>query len=78
MAELVRDGKTGLLFEPGNAADLTQKMQWADTHTEAMRRMGEEARREYENKYTASSNFTQLMNIYHEAIIAKQTESHEH
>lgn len=68
MAELVRDGETGLLFEPGNAADLAQKMQWADGHPQAMRRMGEAARAEYEARYTPDTNFSQLMAIYTEAI----------
>src|SRR5690606_13863108 len=49
MAELVRDGETGLLFEPGDAADLARKLQWADANPAAMRRMGEAARAEYEN-----------------------------
>ena len=73
MAELVRNGETGLLFDPGNAADLAHKMQWADSHPEAMLRMGEDARSEYENKYTPETNFRQLMAIYNEAIDSRQT-----
>ena len=72
MAELVRDGETGLLFEPGNAADLAHKMQWADSHPQAMRRMGEAARAEYEANYTPQTNFSQLMAIYADAIAANQ------
>ena len=72
MAELVRDGETGLLFEPGNAADLAQKMQWAEAHPETMRRMGEAARAEYEASYTPETNFNQLMAIYSDAIATNQ------
>lgn len=68
MAELVRDGQTGLLFEPGSAADLARKLQWADDHAEAMLRMGQNARYEYEQRYTPETNFTQLMAIYADAI----------
>lgn len=70
MAELVRDGETGLLFEPGNAQDLADKMRWADAHPEAMRSMGNAARLEYEQKFTSSINFSQLMNIYRKAMHA--------
>lgn len=67
MAELVRDGETGLLFNPGDAQDLAEKLRWADGHPEEMRRMGETARREYEANYTSETNFRQLMHIYEEA-----------
>ncbi|HEY0841823.1 glycosyltransferase [Methylotenera sp.] len=70
MAELIDDGFTGLLFEPGNAKDLAEKMQWADSHPEEMLKMGREARWEYETKYTSAINFKQLMAIYKDAIDA--------
>lgn len=68
LAELVQDGETGLLFEPGNAEDLAAKMRWAQAHPEEMRRMGEAARAEYEAKYTPEINYRQLMAIYEDAI----------
>lgn len=68
MAELVRDGETGLLFDPGNAHDLAVKMRWADSHPDVMRRMGEAARAEYEARYTSETNFGLLMAIYQDAI----------
>lgn len=68
MAELIQDGKSGLLFEPGNAADLAEKINWAFLHKEEMKQMGINARKEYEQKYTAERNYDLLMNIYNEAI----------
>lgn len=68
MAELIEDGKTGLLFEPGSAEDLAKKVMWAEAYPEAMLAMGKNARREYEEKYTPEHNFRQLMTIYAEAI----------
>jgi glycosyltransferase involved in cell wall biosynthesis len=68
MAEIVEDGRTGLLFEPGNAHDLANKVGWAWTHPEEMAEMGKEARREYESKYTAEKNYGMLMEIYERAI----------
>ncbi len=75
MAELVRDGETGLLFDPGNAEDLALKLKWADDNAESMLRMGQNARREYEQRYTSQSNFNQLIAIYRDAIHAYQGES---
>jgi glycosyltransferase involved in cell wall biosynthesis len=68
MAEIVEDGRTGLLFEPGNAQDLANKVAWAWAHPEEMAEMGNEARREYEAKYTAEKNYGRLMEIYERAI----------
>jgi len=68
MAELVEDGRTGLLFELGNPDDLAEKVEWALTHPEEMKRMGKEARKEFEEKYTAEKNYKMLMEIYQLAI----------
>ena len=74
LADLIRDGETGLMFEAGNAQDLAVKMAWADQHPEEMRRMGDAARREYEQKYTPETNFTQLMAIYRDALVSVRGE----
>lgn len=68
MAALIRDGETGLLFNPGDARDLAAKMVWAQTHPNAMRSMGESARGEYESKYTPQRNMETLNAIYREAM----------
>jgi len=75
MQELVDDGRTGLHFNPGDARDLAEKVEWAWNHPERMREMGQEARREYENKYTADSNYPRLMEIYRHAIATQAAES---
>jgi glycosyltransferase involved in cell wall biosynthesis len=68
MAEIISDGKTGLWFAPGDASDLLQKVKWAYEHPAEMRRMGVNARKEYEQKYTAEKNYQMLMGIYQEAM----------
>lgn len=70
LAELVTDGVNGLLFEPGNAKDLADKMRWAQQHPTEMAAMGHNARKLYEAEFTAERNFQQLMAIYQEAIAA--------
>jgi glycosyltransferase involved in cell wall biosynthesis len=68
MAELIEDGRTGLLFSPGDADDLARTIAWAESHPDDMKIMGKNARREYEAKYTAERNYRQLMAIYAQAI----------
>jgi glycosyltransferase involved in cell wall biosynthesis len=67
MAELVEDQKTGLLFEPGNPEDLAEKMKWMVEHESECIDMGKNARKVFEQKYTAEKNFEILMNIYNKA-----------
>lgn len=68
LAELVSDGVTGLLFEPGNAKDLAKKMTWAQQHPAQMAEMGRNARALYEAEFTAERNYQQMMTIYQDAI----------
>jgi glycosyltransferase involved in cell wall biosynthesis len=68
MTEIVSDGRTGLLFSPGDPEDLARKVEWAWTHPDEVRNMGIEARKEYESKYTAEKNYPKLMEIYERAI----------
>ena len=72
LAELVVDGETGLLFEPGNADDLANKLRWAKANPSKMAEMGKNARRKYEAEFTEERNYAQLVVIYHEAISANK------
>jgi glycosyltransferase involved in cell wall biosynthesis len=67
MAEIVGDGYSGLHFTPGDPEDLARKVEWAWTHPDEIRTMGENARKEYESKYTAEKNYPRLMEIYEHA-----------
>jgi glycosyltransferase involved in cell wall biosynthesis len=71
--EVVEDGATGLLFTQGDADDLSTKVRWAHQHPEAMRIMGANARRVYEERYSPSVNFRQLAAIYQAAIEQSET-----
>lgn len=68
--EMVADQVTGLHFLPGNPDDLAQKVYWAWTHLPELAEMGRAARRVYEDRYTASSNYQSLMKIYASTIAA--------
>lgn len=75
LPELVDDGVTGLLFHPGNAHDLAQKLQWAQQHPLEMALMGRNARARYEAEFTAERNYKQLMAIYADAIDAVKSDT---
>ena len=68
LAELIEHGRTGLLFEPGSAGDLADKLQFAASAPQAMRQMGDNARAEYAAKYTPQRNHDQLMEVYSAAM----------
>ena len=67
MAEIVEDGRTGLLFTPGDAGDLAAKVEWVLEHPARLGRMRREARAEFEAKYTAARNYEMLMEVYERA-----------
>ena len=66
--ELVEDGVTGLLFEPGNADDLAAKIDTLWRDRELCRRMGRAGRERAISEYGEDVYYRRLMNIYQEAI----------
>jgi glycosyltransferase involved in cell wall biosynthesis len=68
LEELIDDGRTGLLFRPGDAEDLSIKAEWLFTHPHEVKGMSEAARKEFELKYTADRNYDRLIEIYHSAM----------
>jgi glycosyltransferase involved in cell wall biosynthesis len=64
MSEIVTDGQTGLLFNAGDPTDLASKAEWLWNHPEEARRMGDNARKEFEQRYTSERNYALLMEIY--------------
>ena len=67
MSSLIDHGRTGLHFSPGDPKDLARQVAWASTHQAERTRMREEARAEYEDKYTSDINYRYLMGIYEAA-----------
>lgn len=64
LEEIVTDGQTGLQFKPGDSEDLAAKIDWAWQHRGATRAMGQRARHEFEDKYTAEQNHRYLVGLY--------------
>lgn len=68
LGEIIEDGVTGLLFDPGDADALSMKMEWALNNPESMKQMGRAARLRYEEMYTPERNLEILMEIYKSAM----------
>ena len=67
MADLVDHGRTGLLFEPGNGAELAQHVTELLGDEPKRRAMCDAGRAEYESRYTGDANHVMLMNVYSKA-----------
>lgn len=74
MGEVVEERRTGLLFTPGDAADLAAKVEWARSHPLEMAEMGRAARHTFEALYTAPRNLELLVSVYHRAVDARGQE----
>lgn len=70
MAEIVDDGRTGLLFAPAGAGDLAGKVKNIRADPARLLCMREAARQEFVQKFTADANHAMLMNIYARALSA--------
>jgi glycosyltransferase involved in cell wall biosynthesis len=66
--ELVDDGETGLLFEPGDAESLSDKINILWNNPDLCRQMGAAGRRKAERQYGADSYYRRLATIYDRAI----------
>jgi glycosyltransferase involved in cell wall biosynthesis len=67
MGDLVEDGRTGLLFPAGDAVALAALVARVERNQEALYRMRREARREFEERYTAERSYRALIEIYRSA-----------
>ena len=64
MAEIISDRKNGLLFRPGEAADLAEKVRFVASRPDVLRTLSEDARATYEAQYTPEVNLRALLAIY--------------
>ena len=62
--EIVADGETGLLFEPGNAESLSSAIRRLLADPDLRRRMGIAGRKRYAQKFTARRMAENMQNVY--------------
>ena len=66
--ELVKDGETGILFEPHNTADLADKIRTLWSQPELCDRMGATARETVRQRYSEDVYYEKLHSIYADRI----------
>ena len=64
LERIVDDGKTGLLFSPGDAGDLRRRLEAAWGDRARLEAMGLAARATFEARYTADRSYEALLAIY--------------
>lgn len=72
ITELVTPYKTGLHFKASDPKDLAAQVEWAISHPDELTQMRQNARAEFEAKYTAEDNYQRLVEIYQTAIEQNQ------
>lgn len=68
LPEIVDDGVTGLLFEPGNAEDLAEKIRYLWDRPDLCRQMGQAGREKVLRGYSPQRYYERLMGVYERAI----------
>jgi len=67
MAEIVEDGKTGLLFDPDNAQDLAEKIKCLWDRPDLCKKMGEAGREKALREYSPATYYNRMINVYEKA-----------
>jgi glycosyltransferase involved in cell wall biosynthesis len=75
LAEIVHDGETGILFDPEDADGLAQALRRLAGDPAEARRLGEQARLEYERNLTPRATVERLLQIYSPARAGRAAEA---
>ena len=62
--ELIEPGVDGVLFKPGDVADLVEKIRDLVAHRQSLPEMGRLARAKIERQYDADSHYNRVMSLY--------------
>lgn len=68
LPSIVQDGKSGIVFQPGNPESMLREVRAAWETPGLLERLGRGARTEFETKYTEEANYAALIEIYQKAI----------
>ena len=77
LPEMVQDGHSGLLFEPGDPAALVQALRSFVSDTNRIEAMRQASRGQFDYRYTEQKNYEILMAIYRELLDGKAARSAE-
>jgi len=65
---IIKDKYNGILFKPNNIEDLINKIKWALSNEEKCNQIKDNAKKEFNEKYTEEENYNILKKIYEDAI----------
>lgn len=68
LPEIVEEGRTGLLFEPGNAAELAEKIRYLWERPDLCVKMGKAGREKALREYSPEKYYERLMAVYDKAV----------
>jgi glycosyltransferase involved in cell wall biosynthesis len=68
LPSIVQNWKNGLVFKPGDSVSLLKEIQKAWDEPGLLEKLGDEARKSFEQFYTAEANYKRLIEIYSMAI----------
>lgn len=68
LPEIVDDGKTGLLFEPGNSDELAQKIKYLWERPELCKQMGQAGQEKAMREYSSDRYYERLIDLYQRAV----------
>lgn len=71
LKEIVDEGVTGLLFQPGNADDLAEKIQYLWNRPAVCRQMGQAGKEKALREYSSQKHYDKLIAAYQKAIELK-------
>ena len=77
-AELIMDGKTGILYKEGNANDLCKKIEWAKANQKKCREICKNARNVAVKKYSVDTCVDNIYRLYASLILENKTSMYSH
>jgi glycosyltransferase involved in cell wall biosynthesis len=63
-ASMIAPGETGFHFQPGNVAELRERVEWCSSHLAELRAIRGRARQAFEANYTGVANAEILLTAY--------------
>ncbi|HEV8183223.1 MAG TPA: glycosyltransferase family 4 protein, partial [Candidatus Angelobacter sp.] len=63
-ASMIVPGETGFHFQPGNVAELRERVEWCSSHLAELRAIRGRARQAFEANYTGATNAEILLTAY--------------